>query len=523
MPRVRTRASAISGAASGPCGRHSRFSLLFIAFSLVAAADVLEDIVPTWGGTGRVDHNHSHLGRELLQVNYHQPKIIWERNGERLKSGSIPEDSAIYTNRFQLYDRYGRWMLDPSYISPPSSKKTGYAKQIADKSQMTSPNQAINRDFEAKFWFGQALPDGGYAWSVPRKPWIRQGVPYTCETNPFDECPTAQTDRKKCEDDKCKYGKRVGKPVISPDGGEYQGNIMVAIEVDGARMFESKLPSKPNFPVTSFQNGLCQRKCANKPVFPACLDQLVPQMAVFGTEMLEGFMRPEILQNPCKGADKHYRRMGFECKCNVNRLACDPETSFCDVKRSQCLSVVGKECTGIPDKDLLEETCGRPQLGGTCGFGTWYEVDKCVDDYTPVWPDADYQNAPGLEPQRVSSDCRNVVCSDHTQCIHIYYTLDGSTPTRRSRLYHGPFLIDTTVPVTSTVVQDLPFAFITVKAIAVQEGNLDSDILESKVFYIQDSTLSTGDVPRTSPGLAPVGRAAMPLPRGTKPRLFLSV
>ena len=25
--------------------------------------------------------------------------------------------------------------------------------------------------------------------------------------------------------------------------------------------------------------------------------------------------------------------------------------------------------SGIPDKDLLEETRGRPQLGGTCGLG----------------------------------------------------------------------------------------------------------------------------------------------------------
>jgi hypothetical protein len=109
-----------------------------------------------------------------------------------------------------------------------------------------------------------------------------------------------------------------------------------------------------------------------------------------------------------------------------------------------------------------------------------------------VWPDADYQKAPGLEAERVSSDCRNVVCTDHTQCIHIYYTLDGSTPTRRSRLYHGPFLLDTTLPVTSNVVQDQPYAFITVKAIAVQEGNRDSEVFSSKVFYIEETVLDSG-------------------------------
>ena len=220
-----------------------------------------------------------------------------------------------------------------------------------------------------------------------------------------------------------------------------------------------------------------------QPTFPACLDQLSPFRAVFGSEMLEGFMRPQGLENSCKGSNMHLRRYSYECRCNVNKLACDPETSFCDVKRSQCLDVVGKPCSGIPDKDLLEETCGRPRLGGTCSFGTWHEVEKCVDDHTPVWPDADYQNGDGLKPERVSSDCRRVVCSDNIMCIHVYYTLDGSTPTRTSRLYHGPFLIDTTTPVTTTVVQDLPFAFITVKAIAVQEGNLDSGkILKSPIY-----------------------------------------
>ena len=148
---------------------------------------------------------------------------------------------------------------------------------------------------------------------------------------------------------------------------------------------------------------------------------------------------------------------------------------------------------------MLEETCGRPRLGGSCSFGTWHEVEKCVDDHTPVWPDADYQNGDGLKPERVSSDCRRVVCSDNIMCIHVYYTLDGSTPTRTSRLYHGPFLIDTTTPVTTTVVQDLPFAFITVKAIAVQEGNLDSGkILKSPNYsgltYILSNSVLEGNL-----------------------------
>ena len=118
-------------------------SLIFCAFALVAAGDqlALEDVVPVWGGgMGHVDQNHSHLGRELLQVDYHQKDVVWERNGERLKAGNIPEDSALYTNRFQLYDRYGRWMIDATYVPPPVPKKTGYAKQLTEKSKMTAPN-----------------------------------------------------------------------------------------------------------------------------------------------------------------------------------------------------------------------------------------------------------------------------------------------------------------------------------------------------------------------------------------------
>lgn len=480
--------------AAGRWAQQQGIGILFIVIAVVAAADLLDDVVPVWGDMGHVDNNYSNFGRDLLQVAYHQQnsRTKWERNGQAFRTGNSPDDATLWGNRFRLYDRYGRWAIDPEYKAPPTVKSQGFTQQLLSKKDLKEVNPAINRDFEANFWFGQALPDGGYAWSLPRKPWVRQSVPYSCDTNPFDECPTKEANRKKCEDNDCPYGQKVGVPFITPDGGEYQGKIMVSIEVTGARRFPSKLPSRPNFPITTFQNGMCKRKCKNKPVFPACLDQLTPLRGAFGSDLLEGYMRPQILQSPCKGANKHLRKYGYECRCNVNRLACDPETSFCDTKRSMCLDVVGKECSGDPDQDLLQETCGSPQLGGTCSFGTWFDVEKCVDDYTPVWPDADYQNAEGLKAEHVSSDCRNVVCTDHTQCIHIYYTLDGSTPTRRSRLYHGPFLIDTTVPVTSTVVQDLPFAFITVKAIAVQEGNLDSDVMASKVFYIQDTTLDTG-------------------------------
>ena len=80
--------------------------------------------------------------------------------------------------------------------------------------------------------------------------------------------------RDRCEKNKCAYGKKLGLPIITPDGGTAEGNVLVSIEVEGARTFPSKLPSKPNFPETSFQNGVCTRKCAGKPTFPACLDQV---------------------------------------------------------------------------------------------------------------------------------------------------------------------------------------------------------------------------------------------------------
>ena len=260
--------------------------LLVIAIAVAAAADLIDNVVPVWGGMN-VDNNFSRLSRELMQV---ASDTRWERNGQVFRSGSRPDDAKLWTNRFQLYDKYGRWTVDPAYQPPPPPKSREFARQLLKKQDLKDlpDGRAINKDFEANFWFGQSLPDDGYAWSLPKRPWIRQSVPYTCDTNPFDECPVVdktdrEKDRKKCIDDKCPYGKRVGKPIITPDGGEYQGTVMVAIEVTGARMFPSKHPSKPNVPFTSFQNGVCERKCANKPVFPSCLDQLTPWRAVYGS------------------------------------------------------------------------------------------------------------------------------------------------------------------------------------------------------------------------------------------------
>ena len=182
----------------------------------VSAADWLEDVVPVWGGMGHVDQNHSEIGRELLQVAYHTPRNVWERNGERLRTGNIPDDAALYSNRLGLYDSYGRWRMDDDYKPPPPGKKTGAAEQLVSKDDAKPTDMAINRDFEANFWFGQQLADGGYAWSVPRKPWIRQGVPYTCDTNPFDECPGGGREASRVREEQVRLRQEAGAPHHHP-------------------------------------------------------------------------------------------------------------------------------------------------------------------------------------------------------------------------------------------------------------------------------------------------------------------
>jgi len=71
--------------------------------------------------------------------------------------------------------------------------------------------------------------------------------------------------------------------MISPDGGEFSTNVLVQIEVEGLPQLPSRLPSEPIKPRTSFQNGVCASGCRGKPTWPACLDQLSPKRAVYGS------------------------------------------------------------------------------------------------------------------------------------------------------------------------------------------------------------------------------------------------
>lgn len=430
--------------------------------------------------TYRVEGN---TGRTLEQDTQSE---LYMRNGMLHGAFGIPADAEFWANRFSLYDRYGNYRLAEGY-QPPEGKLQGYAESVTSVTQLAPDPETLNQDYLANFWYSQSVP-GGVAMSVPGRPWIRQAVPYSCETNPYKECPHETA--SECRSAGCESGRKVGRPIISPNGGEYDANVLVSIEVEGARMFPSTLPSAPFIPRTSFQNGVCNATCKGKPTWPACLHYLSPLDAVYGTEPQGGFLRSTLLENPCKSPNHLFRRAGYECRCNIERLECDDQDTFCSTKQRLCTSVEGKECTGIPEEDALTQACGPPEWGGICAFSTWYETETCVDDLTPIWPDANYQSE--HEPTLSGSDCRHVVCTDHTQCMHIYYTLDGSEPTRHSRLYQGPFLLDTTFPVTNTVVQDQPFVFVTIKAIAVQEGNLDSDVTTSNVFYIADTVADTG-------------------------------
>eukprot|EP00960_Hanusia_phi_P025453 745652-Hanusia_phi.AAC.5 len=428
----------------------------------------------------------------------------WVRNGQVLQARPglppIPADSNLWNARNTLYDIYGNYRLSPNYSADISAN----APQIVSKSEFAAPSNSINSDVKASFWFGQSLPDGNYVSSppVPSLPPTFSNIrshPLTSLTSllllPFladsmhvlgVECSGSQ-----CTSPSCPKGRQVGTPRFIPDGGNYEGNVLVRIEVEGTRMMASRLASAAVVPVTGFQNGACKRACEGKLTYPSCNNQLSPFSGVYGTELIAGYWRPISLENPCKSDHNHLVTSGYECRCNVNRLYCNSD-SYCEVQTAQCTDYVGRKCSSNEQVNLDNQTCGPLEYGGFCAFGTWVEGQDCVDDLTPVWPDSDFQTVPGATPQRVSSDCRNVVCTDNTQCIHVYYTLDGSTPNRNSRLYQGPFVLDLNLPITSNVVADLPYAFVTIRAIAVQEGNLDSAIAISKTFYIKRTVVTTG-------------------------------
>eukprot|EP00282_Hemiselmis_andersenii_P032523 CAMPEP_0169463874 /NCGR_PEP_ID=MMETSP1042-20121227/20348_1 /TAXON_ID=464988 /ORGANISM="Hemiselmis andersenii, Strain CCMP1180" /LENGTH=1709 /DNA_ID=CAMNT_0009576651 /DNA_START=1 /DNA_END=5130 /DNA_ORIENTATION=+ len=412
----------------------------------------------------------------------------WIRNGEILGPGSIPVDGTYWNNRGQLYDNFGNHKFGADYFAEGQKQGTGTAQpgvNLAYTYADIANLKIINKDTEANFWSGQALVGDGWSASIPGRPWVRQSVPFTCATNPYKECPHGD-DTERCKAEGCEFGRRLGKPMIMPNGGSFNSTVLVTIEVGGLERKPSKLPSAPIVPMTSFQNGVCKAACEGKPTYPACLDKLLPQNGVYGTEMLGGYMRKDIQGNPCKDATKLNRKFESLCRCNVAKIICEEGEAFCLVRKEKCLAVVDLPCDGPSDNT----TCGPPEQGGVCALGTWYETDVCADDLTPTYPDAEYLD--GDNVQLVNSECRGVVCTDHTQCVHVYYTVDGSEPTRSSRLYTGPFVVDTTIPKTNTVTQKEPFVNITIRAIAVQEGNLDSETGISNTFYIKDFEIDTG-------------------------------
>ena len=403
----------------------------------------------------------------------------WERNGEIYTVKGLLANAAFRQNLDSLYDTCGNYRLVEGYDESSACAS-------AQSARANSRAQAATGDF----WYSQApaTPDGLYARSLPGKPWIRQTFPYTCLTNPYNECPYPTV--QQCKDSGCLKGKKVGSPIISPNGGQWSNSVLVSIDVEGLPPFPSTLPSAPILPKTTFQNGVCAATCEGKPMYPACNDKLQPVSGIYGTKDLGGVYRSDMLQNPCMGATVLARKQGFSCRCNPDRLLCDPQNVYCTIYPRQCGEYEGASCRNTGSNPPVQQACGPAKSGGLCAFGTWQSIDKCIDDLTPAWPDSNFQedNARTL----VSPRCRNSVCSDHSQCIHIYYTLDGTTPTRSSRLYHGPFVLDTVIALTAEVKQKQPFVAITVKAIAVQEGNLDSDVVASPPFNIKSFVSDTG-------------------------------
>ena len=66
------------------------------------------------------------------------------------------------------------------------------------------------------------------------------------------------------------------------------------------------------------------------------------------------------MQSPCKGADQHYRRLDHECRCNVNRLSCDPETSFWYLVVKLVVQLVVKLVTSTGSDMIPKPLNGQP-------------------------------------------------------------------------------------------------------------------------------------------------------------------
>lgn len=135
----------------------------------------------------------------------------WVRNGIKFGAGMIPTDEKFWNNRRQLYDNFGNYKYGEEYFAEGSVRGTGNALGGLDLLVPYEDRDTvgiINDNTVANFWSGRDLPGGGFSLSYPERPWIRQSMPFTCETNPWDECPTP-ADRARCIANGCGRGKKV--------------------------------------------------------------------------------------------------------------------------------------------------------------------------------------------------------------------------------------------------------------------------------------------------------------------------
>lgn len=193
----------------------------------------------------------------------------WMRNGQVLSPGGIPKDSTYWDNRLRLYDNFGNWKFGPDYYDADKIQGNGLSQNgnnLLYTFEMAKDIKIVNADTQANFWSGEVTLGGRWAGTVPGKPWIRQSRPFTCETNPYDECDGG--DEGACRARGCAKGRKLGRPIITPNGGNYNSTVLVSIEVEGLKLQPSKLPSKALRPMTAFQNGVCKAACLGKPSYP---------------------------------------------------------------------------------------------------------------------------------------------------------------------------------------------------------------------------------------------------------------
>jgi hypothetical protein len=268
-PESRRRSDAGGVRGCSRCrGAWSRDPVLrgFVSLFLVAACGLAST------GTGEENHGGDVKPRRQIPVVDGLPTLgenEWIRNGQILTPGGIPKDSTYWDNRLRLYDNYGNWRFGPDYYDADKKQGNGLSQNGANllyTHEMSKDIKIVNADTQGNFWSGEVTQGGGWAGTVPGKPWIRQSRPFTCETNPYGECDGV--DESDCRAKGCAKGRKLGKPIITPNGGNYNSTVLVSIEVEGLELQPSKLPSKPLLPRTAFQNGVCKAACLGKPSYP---------------------------------------------------------------------------------------------------------------------------------------------------------------------------------------------------------------------------------------------------------------